>query len=54
MDEEWVKKVFLNFYLFSFDFPLAPQAFLNKHNLMILQTAVPLTKWFGMGLESFS
>lgn len=54
MDEEWVKEVFLRFYLFSFYFLLAPQTRLSKHNLLILQTAVPLAKWIEMVLENFS
>lgn len=51
MDEELVKEVFFIFFIY---FLLAPQMCLSKHNLLILQTAVPLAKWFWKALDNFS
>lgn len=52
MDEELVKEGF--FFNIFIHFLLAPQMCLSKHNLLILQTAVPLAKWFWKALDNFS
>lgn len=51
MDEEWLKEVFFKiFYLFSFD----STDVLKQTQSLILQTALPLAKWFGKASDNFS